>query len=236
MRLAKLQIIARIAIGLTLSALMQMHVIAAEAPTIIAPPTLDNPKTAGALQTAVFAGGCFWGVQGVFQHVRGVKNAVSGYAGGSQLTAHYEIVGTGVTDHAESVQVTFDPAVISYGELLQIFFSVIHDPTQLNRQGPDTGPQYRSAIFYADEVQQKIAAAYIAQLENAKSFPGPIVTRVDPLKGFYAAENYHQDYLIRNPTQGYIAYHDLPKVRNFQRLFPVIYREQPVPVAGNKTR
>jgi peptide-methionine (S)-S-oxide reductase len=215
---------------------MQSHVVAAEAPVIIAPPTFDNPKIAGTLQTAVFAGGCFWGVQGVFQHVRGVKNAVSGYAGGSQLTAHYEIVGTGVTDHAESVQVIFDPAVVSYGELLQVFFSVIHDPTQLNRQGPDTGSQYRSAIFYANESQQKIATAYIAQLESVHSYSRPIVTRVDALKGFYAAEDYHQDFLILNPTHGYIVYNDLPKVRNFQRLFPALYNEHPVLVAGNKTR
>lgn len=232
----KLRIVSSIAIGLTLSLHMQAQVIAAEAPVVIAAPIFDNPKIADPLQTAVFAGGCFWGVQGVFQHVRGVRNAVSGYAGGSKLTAHYEIIGTGVTDHAESVQVLFDPAVVSYGELLQVFFSVIHDPTQLNRQGPDTGSQYRSAIFYANESQQKIATAYIAQLESAHAYPRPIVTRVDALKGFYAAEDYHQDFLIHNPTHGYIVYNDLPKVRNFQRLFPALYNEQPVLVAGNKTR
>jgi len=234
MRLVKLQMVARIAIGLALSALMQSHALA-DTPVIIAPPTVDNPKNAGPLQTAIFGGGCFWGVQGVFQHVRGVKNAVSGYAGGSKLTAHYEIVGTGVTDHAESVQVTFDPAAVSYGELLQIFFSVIHDPTQLNRQGPDAGPQYRSAIFYTDESQQRIATAYIIQLENARAFPRSIVTRVDALQKFYAAEDYHQDFLIRNPTHGYIVYNDLPKVRNFQQLFPTLYSARPVTVAGNKT-
>lgn len=230
MSLAKMQIIGQIAAALMLSTLLQLHCSAAEAPVTIAPPALDDPKAAGSIQTAVFAGGCFWGVQGVFQHVRGVKNAVSGYAGGDRLTAHYEIVGTGVTGHAESVQVSFDPAIISYGELLQVFFSVIHDPTQLNRQGPDSGPQYRSAIFYANDSQKKIATAYIEQLENAHSFPRPIVTRVDALKVFYAAEGYHQDFLINNPTHGYIVYNDLPKVRNFQRLFPSIYSSQPVMV------
>jgi peptide-methionine (S)-S-oxide reductase len=229
MSLAHMQSVARIG-ALSLFLLSTSHSFAAETPVVIAPPALDIPKEAGAVQTAVFAGGCFWGVQGVFQHVHGVKNAVSGYAGGDRLTAHYEIVGTGVTGHAESVQVTFDPAVISYGELLQVFFSVIHDPTQLNRQGPDSGSQYRSAIFYANDSQKRIASAYIEQLENAHSFPRPIVTRVDALKVFYAAESYHQDFLIHNPTHGYIVYNDLPKVQNFQRLFPAIYSEQPVMV------
>jgi peptide-methionine (S)-S-oxide reductase len=224
-----------VVIALAANGLVQSCASAAEAPVTIAPPTLDNPKAAGPLQRAVFAGGCFWGVQGVFQHVRGVKNAISGYAGGDRMTAHYEVVGSGMTDHAESVAVTFDPAEISYGELLQVFFSVIHDPTQLNRQGPDTGTQYRSAIFYANEAQQKIATAYIAQLDKAHSFPRAIVTRVDPLKGFYPAESYHQDFLIQNPTHGYIVYNDLPKVRNFKHAFPGIYSEKPVLVAGNKT-
>jgi peptide-methionine (S)-S-oxide reductase len=224
-----------VVIALAAHALVASSAMAAEAPVSIALPALDNPKITGPLQTAVFAGGCFWGVQGVFQHVRGVKNAVSGYAGGDRMTAHYEIVGSGMTDHAESVKVTFDPAEISFGELLQVFFSVIHDPTQLNRQGPDTGTQYRSAIFYGNEAQQKIATAYIAQLDKAHSFPRAIVTRVDQLKGFYPAEGYHQDFLIQNPTHGYIVYNDLPKVRNFQRLFPAIYSGQPVTVAGNKT-
>jgi peptide-methionine (S)-S-oxide reductase len=224
-----------IVISLTANALLQSCAIAAEAPVSIAPPALDNPKVAGPLQTAVFAGGCFWGVQGVYQHVRGVKNAVSGYAGGDRQTAQYEIVGNGSTGHAESVRVTFDPAEISYGELLQVFFSVIHDPTQLNRQGPDSGTQYRSAIFYNDASQQKIATAYIAQLDKAHSFRRAIVTRVDPLNGFYPAESYHQDFLIHNPTHGYIVYNDLPKVQNFKRVFPAIYSDKPVTVAGNKT-
>ncbi len=200
----------------------------AEAPVIIAPPAVDNAKAAGAPQTAVLAGGCFWGVQGVFQHVRGVQSVVSGYAGGDKSTAQYETVSSGTTGHAESVKITFDPAQITYGQLLQIAFSVVFDPTKLNRQGPDVGTQYRSAIFYADDTQKKIAESYIAQLDKARAFPGPIVTRVDPLKGFYPAEGYHQDYLVHNPTQPYIAFNDLPKVENFKRTFPEIYSGQPV--------
>jgi peptide-methionine (S)-S-oxide reductase len=198
----------------------------------IAPPALDDPKTAGSLQTAVLSGGCFWGVQGVFEHVRGVRKVLSGYAGGERSTAEYETVSSGRTGHAESVQITFDPAVVSYGELLQVFFSVAHDPTQLNRQGPDTGTQYRSEIFYADESQEKIAQAYVAQLEKAKVFSRAIATRIDPLKGFYPAEQYHQDYLLHNPTSPYIVYNDLPKIENFRRLFPNYYQGQPVTV-GN---
>jgi peptide-methionine (S)-S-oxide reductase len=200
----------------------------AESAVVIAPPVLDNPKSAGPLQTAVLAGGCFWGVQGVFEHVRGVQKVVAGYAGGDKSTAQYETVSSGRTGHAESVRITFDPAQVSYGQLLQIAFSVVSDPTLLNRQGPDTGTQYRSAIFYADETQKKIAEAYIAQLDAAHVFARPIVTRVDPLKGFYPAEDYHQDYLVHNPTQPYIAYNDIPKVENFKKLFPEIYSGQPV--------
>jgi peptide-methionine (S)-S-oxide reductase len=200
----------------------------AEAPVIIAPPTVDNPKAAGPAQTAVLAGGCFWGVQAVFEHVRGVRKVLAGYAGGEESTAHYETVGSGSTGHAESVQISFDPAVISYGQILQIAFSVVHDPTQLNRQGPDVGTQYRSAIFYADENQRHIAQAYISQLDQAHAFARPIVTRVDPLNGFYVAEAYHQDYLIHNPTQWYITNYDLPKIENFRRTFPELYSGQPV--------
>jgi peptide-methionine (S)-S-oxide reductase len=200
----------------------------AEAPVVIAPPAVDNPKSAGPMQTAVLAGGCFWGVQGVFQHVRGVKNVISGYAGGEKATAQYETVSSGTTGHAESVQITFDPAVISYGQLLQIAFSVVHDPTQLNRQGPDAGTQYRSEIFYSDDNQKRIAQAYISQLDQSHAFARPIVTRVDPLKGFYPAEHYHQDYLINNPTQPYIAIYDMPKIQNFRRTFPELYSGQPV--------
>lgn len=200
----------------------------AEAPVIIAPPAIDNPKTAGPAQIAVLAAGCFWGVQGVFEHVRGVKKVWAGYAGGEKSTAQYETVSGGRTGHAESVKIVFDPAAISYGQILQIAFSVVHDPTQLNRQGPDVGTQYRSAIFYADDEQKRIALAYIAQLDQAHAFARPIVTRVDPLLGFYTAEDYHQDYLIHNPNQPYIAMYDVPKVANFKRTFPELYSGQPV--------
>jgi peptide-methionine (S)-S-oxide reductase len=172
------------------------------------------------LATAVFAGGCFWGVEGVYEHVKGVKKAVSGYAGGAASTAHYDQVSNGDTGHAESVQVTYDPAQISYGKLLQIFFAVAHDPTELNRQGPDEGTQYRSAIFFADAEQERVARAYIAQLNAAKAFSRPIVTQVNPLKAFYAAEDYHQHFLERNPTYPYIVYNDLPKIAQLKKRFP----------------
>jgi peptide-methionine (S)-S-oxide reductase len=218
-------LIAVVAMGVVLS---RSLLFGAEAPVVIAPPAVDNPKSSGPPQTAVLAGGCFWGVQGVFEHVRGVQKVVAGYAGGSGSTARYETVSSGGTGHAESVKITFDPAAISYGQILQIAFSVVHDPTQLNRQGPDVGTQYRSAIFYADEDQKRIALAYIAQLDQAHSFARPIVTRVEPLRGFYAAEDYHQDYLIRNPTQPYIALYDIPKIENFKRTFPELYSGRPV--------
>jgi peptide-methionine (S)-S-oxide reductase len=216
--------------GLAAAGIFLWHspLFGAEAPVIIAPPAVDNPKAAGPAQTAVLAGGCFWGVQGVFEHVRGVQNVVAGYAGGEKSTAEYETVSSGSTGHAESVKITFDPAAISFGQILQIAFSVVHDPTQLNRQGPDAGTQYRSAIFYTDENQKRIAQAYISQLDQAHAFARPIVTRVDPLKGFYAAEEYHQDYLIHNPTQPYIAIYDIPKIENFRRTFPQLYSAQPV--------
>jgi peptide-methionine (S)-S-oxide reductase len=206
----------------------QLASCAAEAPVTVPRPAIDNPKQPGGMQMAVLSGGCFWGVQGVFEHVKGVRKVVSGYAGGSSATARYERVGTGTTGHAESVQITFDPAKVSYGELLQIFFSVAHDPTQLNRQGPDMGSQYRSVIAYRDDTQKNIADAYIAQLNRAGVFQRPIVTQVDPLKGFYPAENYHQDYLTLNPTDAYIAYNDLPKIENLKRLFPDYYSDRPV--------
>jgi len=199
-----------------------------EAAIALPAPALDNPKVSSPLQTAVLAGGCFWGVQGVYQYTRGVKQVLSGYSGGDKGTAEYEKVGTGRTGHAESVEIRFDPKEISYGEILRIFFSVAHDPTELNRQGPDVGTQYRSAIFYADAQQRRIAEAYVAQLEKAHAFRRPIVTRVDPLKGFYPAEGYHQDFLIRNPSYPYIVINDLPKIANLKRLFPEQYREKPV--------
>ena len=212
------------------------RVQAAEAAVVVPKPAVDNPKAAGPLQTAVIAGGCFWGIQGVFQHVRGVRNAVSGYSGGDKSTAEYEVVSSGQTGHAESVQVTFDPAEISYGEILQVYFSVAHDPTQLNRQGPDSGTQYRSSIFYADEAQQRIALAYIAQLDKARVYGHAIVTRVDPLKGFYPAEDYHQDFLVNNPRYPYIVYNDLPKVANLRQLFPDLYRDQAITVKAAKSK
>lgn len=204
----------------------------AEGPVMIAPPALDNPRAAGATQVAVLSGGCFWGVQGVFEHVHGVRQVLAGYAGGEKSTAHYEEVSSGSTGHAESVKITFNPAQISYGQLLQIFFSVAHDPTQLNRQFPDVGTQYRSSVFYADDSQKRIAEAYIAQLNRSRAFSSPIVTRVDPLKGFYAAEGYHQDYLVHYPTNPYIARNDIPKVENLQHTFPTLYTERPVLVSG----
>ena len=178
-----------------------------------------------AMQTAVLAGGCFWGVEAVFEHVRGVKNVVSGYAGGERSAAHYETVGSGLTGHAESVQITFDPAIVTYGELLRIFFSVAHDPTQLNRQGPDTGTQYRSAVFYTDDAQRNLARSYIGELDKSGKFSGEIVTRVDPLKGFYPAEGYHQDFIAKNPNNPYVMFNDLPKIRDLKRLYPEYYRE-----------
>ncbi|HTD74347.1 MAG TPA: peptide-methionine (S)-S-oxide reductase MsrA [Steroidobacteraceae bacterium] len=217
-------------LGATVMGALLWHspLFGAEAPVIIAPPAVDNPKATGPMQTAVLAGGCFWGVQGVFEHVRGVRKAIAGYAGGERSTAEYKRVGTGGTGHAESVKIIFDPAKISYGQILQIAFSVVHDPTQLNRQGPDVGTQYRSVIFYADDDQKRIAETYIAQLDQAHVFARPIVTQVTPLKGFYEAEGYHQDYLIHNPTDPYIATYDVPKVENFKRTFPELYSGQPV--------
>jgi peptide-methionine (S)-S-oxide reductase len=189
-------------------------------------PEVDE-KSKGDSEVAVLAGGCFWGVQGVFQHVAGVTKAVSGYAGGEAKSAHYESVGSGATGHAESVQVTFDPKKISYGRLLQIYFSVAHDPTQLNRQGPDHGTQYRSAIFPVSEAQSRIAKAYIAQLESARVFDAPIATRIEPGKTFFAAERYHQDFLASNPDYPYIVYNDLPKIAALKRFYADVYREDP---------
>jgi peptide-methionine (S)-S-oxide reductase len=219
---------AALGVLLALAGVYEAARAAAEAPVSLAPPAIDNPRQAGAAETAVVAGGCFWGVQGVFEHVRGVKKVVSGYAGGERSTAEYETVSTGTTGHAESVMITFDPAQISYGQLLQILFSVVHDPTELNRQGPDVGSQYRSSIFYADASQQRIAQSYIAQLDAAHAFPKKITTNVVPLKGFYPAEAYHQDYLVHHPDALYIEYNDLPKVENLKRAFPDLYSPQPV--------
>src|SRR5579863_2365582 len=218
---------------LAISAITFAPSLAAEDAVIIPPPTADVQNASG-IQTAVLAGGCFWGVQGVFQHTRGVVNAVSGYSGGNKSNADYQMVSTGTTGHAESVEIKYDPKKISYGKILQIFFSVAHDPTQLNRQGPDSGTQYRSAIFYGSESQQSVAQAYIAQLNASRAFARTIVTRVDPLKGFYPAEDYHQDFLIYNPTYPYIVINDLPKIENLKRTFPGNYRGQPVMVSRDR--
>ena len=215
------------AIGaLAIAAFVTVPSLAAEDAVVIPAPKSDVAAADG-LQTAVVSGGCFWGVQGVFQHTAGVTSAVSGYAGGNQMTATYDQVSSGNTSHAESVQVKYDPKKISYGKILQIFFSVVHDPTQLNRQGPDSGTQYRSAIFTTSDEQKKVADAYIAQLNAAKVYGKPIVTKVGPLQGFFPAEAYHQDYLTLHPNQPYIAYNDLPKVENLKKLFADNYIEKP---------
>ena len=206
---------------------------AAEQAIAIPAPAVDATPASG-LQTAVLAGGCFWGVQGVFQHTAGVINAVSGYAGGTKATADYRTVSSGTTGHAESVEIKYDPKKITYGKILQIFFSVVHDPTQLDRQGPDTGAQYRSAIFTTSDEQRKVADAYIAQLNAAKVFRKPIVTKVGALEAFYPAEAYHQDYLTLHPTQPYIAYNDIPKVENLKMMFADNYIEKPTLVRASK--
>ena len=201
-----------------------------EAARALPPPTVDVTPSGSGLQTAVFAGGCFWGVQGVFQHVKGVTRAVSGYAGGNVADPSYEQVSSGTTGHAEAVRVTFDPARVSYGTLLRIFFSVALDPTQVNRQGPDWGTQYRSELFVSNPEQSRVAHAYVAQLDAAHVFSGPIATRIDPAGPFYPAEAYHQDYLTLHPSNPYIAINDIPKVRSLQRLFPENWQATPVTV------
>ena len=219
-----------IGIGLLSVAGLQLQSSAAAESAVKIPPLTDQPasESKATQETAVFAGGCFWGIQGVFQHTKGVLQAVSGYAGGSKTTAHYEMVGSGLTGHAEAVQVTFDPKQVSYAQLLQIFFSVAHDPTQLNMQYPDRGTQYRSAVFYADATQKQATERYIAQLDTAKVFPKKIVTQVTPLNGFFAAEDYHQDYATLHPESGYIATYDLPKIANLKTLYASSYRPEPV--------
>jgi peptide-methionine (S)-S-oxide reductase len=199
---------------------------------VIPAPAIDEPAGAQTSEVAVLAGGCFWGVQGVFQHVKGVTKAVSGYAGGEKRTAQYEMVGRGSTGHAESVRITFDPRKISYGQILRIYFSVAHDPTQLNRQGPDVGTQYRSAIFPANTKQAKVAKAYISQLNQARVYKAAIVTKIEPDREFFPAEDYHQDFITRHPGHPYIVYNDLPKIDDLKRLFPDTYRVDPVLVAA----
>ena len=204
----------------------------AENAIVVPPSTMTEPVTGAGMEKAVLAGGCFWGVQGVFQHVKGVQNAVSGYAGGKADTAVYETVSGGETGHAESVEITFDPQVINYATLLQIYFSVVHNPTELNHQGADMGTQYRSAIFPASDAQAQVAKAYIEQLNKAAVFKAPIVTTIEPSKTFYAAEAYHQDYLTLHPTQPYIAFNDIPKVKDLSHVFPSLYSEKPKLVKG----
>ncbi|WP_083196918.1 peptide-methionine (S)-S-oxide reductase MsrA [Rhizobium sp. AC27/96] len=205
----------------------------AEDARVIPAPSVDEKAGSAGTETIVLAGGCFWGVQGVFQHVNGVISATSGYAGGGKDAAHYELVSNGDTGHAESVRVVFDPHKVSYGHLLQIYFSVAHDPTELNYQGPDTGTQYRSAIFPATQEQADVAKAYIDQLNKAKTFDAAIVTRIEPARQFYAAEDYHQDFLTTHPTYPYIVINDLPKIKNLQHLFPKDYRADPVLVTAS---
>lgn len=207
---------------------------AKEKAVVIPAPAVDAAPGESSSDIAVLAGGCFWGVQGVYQHVNGVSSAISGYAGGQKNTATYRVVERGDTGHAESVQITFDPRKISYGRLLQIFFSVAHDPTELNRQGPDTGPQYRSAIFPANAEQEKIARAYIAQLSEARVFKRSIVTTIEASRAFFPAESYHQDFLDRNPTYPYIVINDLPKIEELKKVFPDLYRPTPVLVGTHE--
>lgn len=195
--------------------------------TLLPPPAYDPAQPRGGLQRIVLAGGCFWGVQGVFQHVEGVEQAVSGYAGGTRASARYDAVGLGRTGHAESVEVTYDPRTVSLGQILRVYFSVAHDPTQLDRQGPDHGTQYRSAIFVADAGQERIARDYIAQLDAAGAFRERIATRIEKLSQFYPAEAHHQDYLFHHPDEPYVATNDIPKIENLKRLAPDLYRETP---------
>jgi len=204
---------------------------ASDRKVVLPNPAVDEtPAAKSGQETMVVAGGCFWGVQAVFQHVKGVVSATSGYSGGSVKSPEYEVVSTGTTGHAESVKVVYDPSKVTYGQLLNVFFSVAHDPTELNRQGPDEGTQYRSAIFYGNDEQKRIAEAYIAQLNDAKVFPHKIVTQVVPLKAFYTAEGYHQNYATLHPDNPYIKYNDAPKVANLQQQFPALYRQA---IAGN---
>ena len=215
----------RSSVSLAFAALLGFLSVApsAIAATPLPAPTVDAPAAKPGTQTAVFAGGCFWGVEAVYRHVNGVSKAVSGYAGGKTKNPTYAWVTTGTTGHAESVEVTYDPAKVSYGQLLRVFFSVAHDPTELNRQGPDVGTQYRSAIFYANDEQKRIAEAYIGQLGTAKAFKNPIVTQVAPLTTFYPAEDYHQNYLALHPNEPYIVYNDLPKLAALKAQFPQLY-------------
>ncbi|SFK74727.1 peptide-methionine (S)-S-oxide reductase [Methylorubrum salsuginis] len=221
-------------LGLLAASLMPLAPVSAEEAGRRLPDAAERAQEGSGLRTATLAGGCFWGVQGVFQHVKGVKQAVSGYAGGTKASANYEEVGTGRTGHAEAVRITYDPAVIRYDELLQIFFSVALDPTQVNRQGPDTGPQYRSAVFPADAEQARVAKAYIGQLDAGRAFSRPIATTIEPNAAFYPAEDYHQDYMTLHPNNGYIVTNDAPKLQDLKTLFPERANAKPVLVGKSK--
>lgn len=223
-----------VAAPLLIALAMRVMPAAAQEGLALPKPAVDLKPAQSSAEVAVFAGGCFWGVQGVFQHVAGVSNAVSGYAGGAKSTAHYEMTNDGTAGHAESVEVTYDPRQVTYGQLLQVFFSVAHDPTQLNRQGPDTGTQYRSTIFPRSAEQAEVAKAYIAQLNQAGLFKKKIVTTIEMGREFYPAEKYHQDFLVLNPTYPYIVYNDLPKIANLKRILPELYRDKPVLVSSSR--
>jgi peptide-methionine (S)-S-oxide reductase len=215
----------KVAVALAVSLFSTMSIAAGVLPA----PSVDMPlASAKRTETAVLAGGCFWGVEAVYEHLKGVTNVVSGYSGDGAGNAKYDVVSSGRTRHAEAVRITYDPSQITYGQLLRVFFSVAHNPTELNRQGPDVGPQYRSAIFYSNDEQKKVAHAYVAQLNAAKAFPKAIVTELAPLQGFYDAEAYHQDFAARNPMHPYIVMHDAPKVANLQRQFPDLYVREKV--------
>jgi peptide-methionine (S)-S-oxide reductase len=224
-----------ILIGLLSTAAFFVTRSTAEEARAVPTPTIDEQAGGKTSEVAVIAGGCFWGVQGVFQHVAGVTNAVAGYAGGDKATAHYDMTSSGTTGHAESVQITYDPRKITYGRILQVYFSVAHDPTELNRQDPDTGTQYRSTIFPTSDEQAQVAKAYIAELNSAHVFGAPVVTTIEPGKTFYRAEDYHQDFLAKNPGYPYIVYNDLPKVANLKHLFPGLYKPDPVLVSASRS-
>jgi peptide-methionine (S)-S-oxide reductase len=226
---------ALILIGLLSTAAFFVTRSTAEESRVVPMPTVDEQAAGKTSETAVIAGGCFWGVQGVFQHVAGVTNAIAGYAGGDKATAHYEMTSNGNTGHAESVQITYDPRKITYGRILQVYFSVAHDPTELNRQGPDTGTQYRSTIFPTNDEQARVAKAYIAQLDGGHVFGKPVVTTIEPGKAFYRAEDYHQDFLAKNPGYPYIVYNDLPKIANLKQVFPALYKPDAVLVSATRS-
>ena len=229
-----MQKLALAAIAVIVGAVLLFARVSAAEPAVKLPAPAQDIAVGAGTETAVFAGGCFWGVQAVFQHTRGVLNAVSGYSGGDKSTARYELIGSGRTGHAEAVQITYDPKQVTYGKLLQIYFSVAHDPTTLNRQGPDVGTQYRSAVFYTNSEQKRVTESYMAQLDSARLFRGKIVTQVVPLQAFYEAEAYHQDYATLNPRQPYIVAHDLPKIANLKSMMPQVYRDKPVLVGKIK--